>query len=120
MIHNDIESPTTNLKETWGTWFFTPKLMTTSTSITEIYWNLKPETKNIVSYPNNFISYPRVSNDIKSLATILKETCGTWFFTPKLMRAASSITEIYWNLKPEPNNVVSDTNNIPSYSNSFT
>ena len=49
------ESPTTILKETWGTCFFTPKLMRTATSMTGGSWNLNFE-------PNKVILDPRVRN----------------------------------------------------------
>ena len=106
---------TPNLKKTWGTWFFTLKLLRVATRMTESYWNLKFEPNNIrsdpnkiISYPNNSISDPKVLNEIKSLATILKETWGTWFFTPKLMRIDTSMTGGSWNLKFKPNKAISD------------
>ena len=54
----DIKSPVDILKEMFGTWFFTTKLMRTATSSTERLWiwNIKPI--NIRSYPNKIISDP--------------------------------------------------------------
>ena len=79
--------------------------------------NIISDTNNIISDPNNSISYPKVWNKIKSLATILKETCDTWLVTPKLMKPATRSTEISWNLNIEPINIISYPINIISYPN---
>ena len=106
------KSPIANLKKTCGTWFFTPRLVRADTSMIESSWNLKFEPNNIrsdpnkiTSDPNKFISDLKVWNEIKSPTTILKETCGTWFVTPKLMKPATSSTERSWNWNVEPINI---------------
>ena len=69
------------------------------------YYDIASEISNESHNKISTTSYEETNT--KSPSTVLKRKCGTWFFTPELVREATSMTEGSWILKFEPNNIIS-------------